>query len=202
MSAAAEAGPRAVGSRAELTPEQRAAIDARTGSLFLSAAAGSGKTTVLVERFVRAVLDDEVAVDRILAITFTDKAAAELRARIRERLLEVGARERARDAEGGWVTTFHGFCARLLRSHALAAGLDPEFAVLDEDEADRVGSEAFDQALEAFLAGGTSAQRVELVAAYAPDRLETTVRTVHGRLRSGGDRWPALPDAPEPPLAP
>ncbi|MEA2388520.1 MAG: ATP-dependent helicase UvrD/PcrA, partial [Thermoleophilaceae bacterium] len=62
-----------------LTPEQREAVDRRDGPLFVSAGAGSGKTRVLVERFVAAVVEDGVAVDRLLAITFTEKAAAEMR---------------------------------------------------------------------------------------------------------------------------
>ena len=61
------------------TPEQRAAIDDRTGSSLLAAAAGSGKTAVMVERFVEAVLRDGVAVGSVLALTFTEKAAGELR---------------------------------------------------------------------------------------------------------------------------
>src|ERR1700742_4246841 len=111
-----------------LTDEQAVAVERRDGPLFLSAGAGSGKTRVLVERFVRAVCDDEVPVERILAITFTEKAAAELKARLRARFAELGAREHARAAEGAWIGTIHGFCARLLRAHALAAGLDPEYA--------------------------------------------------------------------------
>ena len=97
----------------------------RAEPLLLSAAAGSGKTSVLVERFVRAVREDGIAPARILAITFTERAAGELRARVRARLLELGDREAARDTEAAFVGTFHGFCARLLRAHALAAGLDP-----------------------------------------------------------------------------
>ena len=77
---------------AALTPEQRAAVEERDTALFVHANAGSGKTRVLVERFVRAVVEDGVPVDRILAITFTEKAAAELRARLR------GAVPRARRA--------------------------------------------------------------------------------------------------------
>jgi ATP-dependent helicase/nuclease subunit A len=109
-----------------LTPEQREAIERRDGSLFLHAGAGSGKTRVLVERFVRAVVDDDVAVDRILAITFTEKAAAELKGRLRRRFLDLGEREKAREAESAWVSTIHGFCSRLLRTNALVAGIDPE----------------------------------------------------------------------------
>ena len=102
-----------------LTDEQRDAVERRGGSLFLHAGAGSGKTRVLVERFVRAVLDDGVRVDQILAITFTEKAAAELKGRLRRRFLELGERERAREAEAAWVSTIHGFCSRVLRANPL-----------------------------------------------------------------------------------
>ena len=71
------------------TDEQLRAIERRDGSLLLSAGAGTGKTSVLVERFVRAVVEDGVEVDSILAITFTEKAAAQLRTRVRGRFLAV-----------------------------------------------------------------------------------------------------------------
>jgi ATP-dependent helicase/nuclease subunit A len=72
------------------TEEQRQAIARREGDLLLDAAAGSGKTSVLVERFVQSVLRDGLDVTAILTITFTDKAAAEMRERIRRRLRELG----------------------------------------------------------------------------------------------------------------
>src|SRR5580700_2123938 len=106
-----------------LTDEQEQAVGRRGEPLLLAAGAGSGKTSVLVERFVRAVREDGIAPGRILAITFTERAAAELRERVRARLLELGEREAARATEGAPVGTFHGFCARLLRVHALTAGL-------------------------------------------------------------------------------
>jgi len=185
------------------TVEQRRAIETRTGSLFLHANAGSGKTSVLVERFVRSVLEDDVPVDRILAITFTEKAAAELKLRIRARFLELGEREQARAAEGAWISTIHGFCSRLLRTHPLAAGIDPEYRVLDQPEAERIGIDAFERALEAFLAreAAEGGARLELLAAYTPAKLETMVRTVHSRLRSRGERDPALPPLPAQPAS-
>ncbi len=176
----------------ELTPEQREAVERRSGSLLVRAGAGTGKTTVLVERFVRAVLDDGVAVESILAITFTEKAAQEMKSRVRRRFLELGRREEARAAEGAWISTIHALCARILRTHALSAGIDPGFRVLDELEAERLSLDAFDGALEEFMADGVDPERIEMVAAYTPDRLRDMVRTVHSRLRSRGDRHPTL----------
>ena len=75
------------------TPEQAAAIERRHGNLLLDASAGSGKTTVLVERFARAVVEDGLDVGQILAITFTEKAAAELKGRVRRRFIELGRRD-------------------------------------------------------------------------------------------------------------
>jgi ATP-dependent helicase/nuclease subunit A len=175
-----------------LTDEQEAAVSRRSGELSLSAAAGSGKTSVLVERFVRAVREDGVAPGRILAITFTERAAGELRARARARLLDLGERQSARDTEAAFVGTFHGFCARLLRAHPLAAGLDPAFAILDEGLAGRLRERAFERALEGFLEGRRR-EAVDLLAAYKVDRVRSIVAAVHGELRSRGQRHPRLP---------
>ena len=135
--------------RPPLTPEQCFAVQQRDGPLLLAAGAGSGKTSVMVERFAATVLEDRVPVDRVLAITFTEKAAEELKQRVRGRLLEAGRRDLAREAEAAAVSTIHGFCARLLRAHALDAGLDPYATVLDEREAGRLRVAAFDAALRA-----------------------------------------------------
>jgi ATP-dependent exoDNAse (exonuclease V) beta subunit len=178
------------------TPEQAEAIARRDGDLVLSANAGSGKTSVLVERFVRSVVDDGLRPDQVLAITFTDKAAGELRARVRARLLELGEREGAREAEGAWITTFHGFCQRILRAHAVAAGLDPAFAILDPADARAARRTAFDVALAEFLAA-PRAEALDLAAAYTVDRLERMVVAAYETLRSRGQTRPSLP-APRP----
>jgi ATP-dependent helicase/nuclease subunit A len=184
----------------QLTPDQLRAVERRDGPLLVTAGAGSGKTRVLVERFVRAATEDGVDVDRILAITFTEKAAGELRTRIRRRFLDDGDRDRARDAETAWISTIHGFCARILRAHPLDAGIDPEFRVLDEAAASRLAIDAFDRALEEFLADSAAGERVDLVASYTPDKLERMVRTVYARLRTRGERRPRLPDLDPPTL--
>ena len=177
-----------------LTDEQEHAVVRRAESLLLSAAAGSGKTSVLVERFVRAVRHDGIAPARILAITFTERAAGELRARVRARLLEAGDREAARDTEAALVGTFHGFCARFLRAHALAAGLDPGFAIIDEGLAGRLRELAFRSALRDFLVGERTAA-VDLLAAYGVDRVRAMIEQVYRELRSRGQRLPRLPVA-------
>jgi ATP-dependent helicase/nuclease subunit A len=182
------------------TDEQLEAIERRDGDLMLAASAGSGKTSVLVERFVRAVLDDRIEVPAILTITFTEKAAAELRERIRARLRELRADDAARATEGAPISTIHGFCARVLRANALAAGIDPLFVVLDDAEATRLAGAAFDAALEE-LAQGTPGG-VELIASYGQGTLRGAIRDAYGELRSRGEREPSLaPLDPAPSLA-
>ncbi len=176
-----------------LTDEQELAAERRHGSLLLAAGAGSGKTSVLVERFVRAVRIDGVSPGRILAITFTERAAGELRERVRARLLELGEREAARDAEAAFVSTFHGFCARLLRIHPLQAGVEPGFQILEESFADRLRTLAFADALAGFVAGDPP-EAVDLVAAYGPDPLRTMVMGAYTQLRSQGQAQPRLPN--------
>jgi ATP-dependent helicase/nuclease subunit A len=184
-----------------LTGEQARAVARRDGSLMVRAGAGTGKTTVLVERFVQAVAEDGVPVEGILAITFTEKAAAEMKTRVRARFLELGRRADARAAEGAWISTIHGFCSRVLRAQALSAGIDPGFRVLDELEAERIATDAFDGALGEFMGDGDDPERLEMVAAYTPDRLRDMVRTAHSRLRSRGQRRPRLDEVQPPPVS-
>jgi ATP-dependent helicase/nuclease subunit A len=181
-----------------LTPEQAVAIAVSGRDVLLEAGAGTGKTGVMVDRYCRLVCEKGVSPDAILAFTFTDKAAAELRQRIR---LELGRRAEAgsgRAAEllgaigSAWVTTIHGFCNRLLAGHPVAAGIDPGFRVLDAPETTRAAREAFDEALAEFLSGEES--REELVAAYDIDGLRGVVASVHAELRSRGEAEPRLPE--------
>ncbi len=164
-------------------PDQQAAIEAE-GTVFVSAGAGTGKTRVLVERFVRAV-EAGVDVESILVITFTDRSAGELRSRIRTRLVEAGHPQLARELDGAWISTIHGFCLRLLRAHATAAGIDPRFRVLDESQAGVLRAEAFAAALDAFCAGEDPA-RLSLLATYGATGLRRMLVGVAGTLRAAG----------------
>src|SRR6266487_3449126 len=167
-----------------LNSEQQRAVDAR-GLVFVSAGAGTGKTKVLVERFARAVCDEGVDVESILVITYTEKAAGELRSRIRAGLVERGRPDLARELDGAWISTIHGFCNRLLRSHPFAAGVDPRFRVLDESQGRVLRGEAFSAALTAFCATDDPA-RLRLLAVYGADGLRRMLTGVYETLRSAG----------------
>jgi ATP-dependent exoDNAse (exonuclease V) beta subunit len=198
VSAPVDTAPRKAPAAPVPTPEQEAAISAG-GDVLLEAGAGTGKTGVMVERYCRLTCEDGASPDAILAFTFTDKAAAELRQRIRAELsLRAGAgSERAAEllAElgGAWITTIHGFCNRLLAGHPVAAGVDPGFRVLDRPESERAADQAFDEALEELLAEGEDSH-ADLVAAFEVDGLRRIVAGLHAELRSRGVAEPRLPE--------
>jgi DNA helicase II / ATP-dependent DNA helicase PcrA len=109
-----------------LNPEQRDAVEHVEGPILVLAGAGSGKTRVLTNRVSRLIREHGVPPDRILAVTFTNKAAGEMRERIRAHL--------GRDPVGAWMGTFHSLGARLLRRHAEAMGWDSTFTIFDAEE--------------------------------------------------------------------
>jgi ATP-dependent helicase/nuclease subunit A len=167
-----------------MNEQQRAAVEA-TGEVFVSAGAGTGKTAVLVERFVRAVCDRGLDVDSILVITYTRRAAGELRTRIRAALAERGRADLARELDGAWISTIHGFCLRLLKSYPFAAGLDPRFRELDDAQGAVLRGEAFRQALDEFCGDGDP-DRLRLLATYGADGLRRMLTGVYETLRSAG----------------
>src|SRR6185437_10411818 len=186
-------------------PEQRAAVE-RRGHVFVAAGAGTGKTAVLVERVLAQVLGG-TPIDRLLAITFTDPAASELRRRVREGLELAGEMERARAIDSAWISTIHRFCLRVLRANAFEAGLDPRFSVADEIGARLLRSEAFDIALERYLAEAPpddDGRRLDLLAAYGRRRLRETISEVARRAAASvaHERAAALAEALAGPLDP
>ncbi|MBI1786679.1 MAG: UvrD-helicase domain-containing protein, partial [Acidobacteria bacterium] len=130
---------------------------------------GSGKTTVLIERF-RQLMESGIPAARILAITFTEKATHQMRERLTERAS---------------VSTVHGLCARLLRENAIEAGVDPHFRVLDPQEAAAIELRAVSESLDAFLAECPAAIRALLAALASPD-LGGSVLEVYETMRAAG----------------
>ncbi len=121
-----------------LTDAQRESIACVNAPLLLCAGAGSGKTFTLQQRIAYALSPESGpaagSIDEILAITFTDKAAAEIKSRVRSVLRAEGMVEQALRVDAAWISTIHGMCGRILREHALELGIDPAFAMLDSDQ--------------------------------------------------------------------
>lgn len=140
------------------TKEQQQVIDTRNRNLLVSAAAGSGKTAVLVERIIQMILNKEhpVDIDRLLVVTFTNAAAAEMRERIRQAI----DRELAVDPFNGHlqkqaallhkaqITTIDSFCLFVIRNHFHEIGLDPGFRVADEGELKLLQQDTLNELLE------------------------------------------------------
>lgn len=140
-----------------LMPQQREVATTLDRPLFVSAGAGSGKTFTLTRRILWALSPESGPfiehLDQVLAITFTTDAAAEIRERVRAALIEAGMDEEALTVDDAWISTIHGMCSRILRANALELGIDPEFAVASELEADELRQQAIDHVLARAAAG-------------------------------------------------
>jgi hypothetical protein len=172
------------------TPEQAKAIGTLTRQLCISAGAGSGKTRVLAERFVAAVdpsapVRDWTPIDvsQALTVTFTEKAAGEIAERVRRVLLERGMVAEARRVDEAWISTIHGLCTRLLRSHAMDVGLDPRFTVISTVDAGALREQVVENLLRDELAAGRANA---LIAAYGAVSVAELVGVVYDRLRAMG----------------
>ena len=151
------------------TQEQSMAIELHGRNILVSAAAGSGKTAVLVERIVRMVCDEAhpVDIDRLLVVTFTNAAAAEMRERIAagisKRLTErpdsAHIQRQSTLLHNAQITTIDSFCLFLLRNHFNEIGLDPAFRIADEGEVRLMQGEALEELIEASYASGSEAFR-------------------------------------------
>jgi ATP-dependent helicase/nuclease subunit A len=145
-----------------LTPQQQQAVSCREVSVVLSSGAGCGKTHVLTQRYLSHLEEDGAEVGQVVAITFTDRAARQMRERIRQAVLH-HLRTAATDQEADrWarhlrgletaqISTIHAFCATLLRQHAVEAGIDPGFEVLEDVLATNLEIEALTGCLQRLL---------------------------------------------------
>ncbi len=150
-----------------LTPSQQRAVNAR-GNVLVAAGAGTGKTSTLVERCIHCLEGSQPAsIDEILMVTFTEAAAAEVRQRIRTRLEEQSRKEPENSRwqeqlalfETAHIGTLHSFCFQLIRQHFYQLELDPQLAVLREEEAWLLANETLDEILKHHYAGETPEAR-------------------------------------------
>lgn len=187
-----------------LTDEQQKIVDDRGGELLVSAAAGSGKTRVLVERLLDRVTKEGLDIDRFLVITYTKAAAAELRGRIAQELSDRLAehpndrhlRRQTTLVYRAQISTIHSFCAALLRESGHLLNLDPDFRLCDEGEGHvlmaQVLEEVLDRRYEDLTPDSPFALLVDTLSAGRDDsRLAQIVVDVFGRVQSHPDpaRW-------------
>ena len=152
-----------------LTSGQQRCVETLDRPLVVAAGAGSGKTFTLTQRIAGALENGYVSdIDEVCAITFTNKAAAELKSRIKAELRSRGLVEQALRVDEAWVSTIHGMCARILRAHALELGIDPAFRVAEGAEVAGYLDRAIDAVLAAEQETASSPQVDALFAEYAP----------------------------------
>ena len=174
------------------TEGQRAAIEARNGSVLVSAAAGSGKTAVLVER-VLSLLREGGRIDRMLIVTFTRAAAGEMRERIGRRLEAEGAenahlRLQAMRLNRAAICTLHVFCARVLREHFQAVGVDPLARIGDEEKLKTLLRQAQDEVLESAYAGPSEDERA-LFSQFEDAQITALMDELYTFLMAQADPW-------------
>ncbi len=191
---------------AALTDEQAVALRTRDTSIALAAGAGCGKTFVLSERFLShldhdsALVQEAAKLHQLVAITFTDAAAREMRRRIRQKCYDRSQTAPTKQSQDDWLTllraieaarvsTIHAFCASLLREHAVEAGLDATFGVVEQGAADVLVSQVLDDVLRARLAE-LDPTTLELAASFGLSQLKDQLRDlVNFRHEPAFEKW-------------
>ncbi len=160
------------------TPEQSDAINVKNRAAVVSAAAGSGKTAVLVEKLLRILSDrdDPVSADRIVVVTFTNDAAAQMKQRLCAKLAEAAEK----DPENDWlvsqqslipsakISTIHSFCFDMIRGNAALIGVDAGFRVLDQSEDDAISAQAAENVFDEWFSEHTEDMK-RLTEFFCPD---------------------------------
>lgn len=184
-----------------LTIGQEKCVNTLDKPLAVSAGAGSGKTFTLTRRIVHALESGYLTdIDQVLAITFTSKAAGEIKSRVKGALRAGGLTVQALKTDEAWISTIHGMCSRILRAHALELGLDPAFKVADEATVKTL----LDASLEEVLGGrddlvtvaeGVSSQRLDaLFASFDVHPAGPRTASVEGMVRQLVEAASAHPD--------
>ena len=162
------------------TREQRQAIDADNRELLISAAAGSGKTAVLVERILRLIQEKQIDVNRMLVVTYTRAAAAELRERLELRLQAAAHQNPAMARQldllsGAQISTIHSYCQKVIREHFRHCGVDPQFTMADDRTTRTLYQESLNEVLDAAYAAAKENQDLHALLSVLPEKNLITV---------------------------
>ncbi len=187
------------------TLEQRAALDAN-GRVIVSASAGSGKTTVMIEKIIRLIGAGELGVDELLAVTFTKKAAAQMKEKLAEALIQAinnaegdelrrkALKEQLAEVPNADISTIHSFCAKLIRTHFYAADVENTFRVIGSDDAEGVAlkNKALDELFdEGYANKEQDVQFASLLSLYWRKKSDNTLRKIitgtYEKLRNRAD---------------
>jgi len=177
------------------TERQGEAITLHDRSMVVTAGAGTGKTYVLVQKYIDLLKTQGVSVPQILALTFTDKAAAEMKERIRSEILKETGPQWERAAEDFMIApvqTFHSFCAQVLREFPIEAGLEPGFAVLDEQQTSRIHRAAFEDLIHTRQEEPVNAALVHVLSITDQSNLKTMLSAMYGKREPYEEFFAAL----------
>ena len=183
-------------SKRTLKPEQAAAAHTLDRHVSVTAGPGSGKTTVLVERYLHILRENkQLGIDQIVAITFTNRAANEMRERLRKELDAILASCDAKDRprwmrykrtlDGAIINTIHGFCARLLREFPVEASVDPQFLLLDQHDAAILLEAAVEETLTELISKGRE-KISQLALGFGRGKLAAALVQLYNNVRGQG----------------
>ncbi len=165
----------------ELKKEQREAVFHNDGNLLVSASAGSGKTFVMIERLIRLVSEKRASVNQILAVTFTEAAASEMKEKLKAAFVKKinegddSLADELTEVASADVCTLHSFCAALLRRYFFAADVSPDFKIADEDDAKELKNESADEVFRE-LYGKREEDFLALTARYRKKRSDKSLK--------------------------
>lgn len=166
-----------------LKPEQLKAINHEGSDILVSASAGSGKTFVMIKRLIRLITEGKAHVEEILAATFTEAAAADMKSKLKRALSEeiengnVKLASELNKVENADICTLHSFCSRLIRAYFFAAGVSPDYKIADESEAFALKKESLDETFSAFYAE-KNAEFLALIDKYRARRKDESLKKV------------------------
>jgi len=192
------------------TTQQKKAIESRGSHLLVSAAAGSGKTAVLVARIIEMILEERIDIDQMLIVTFTHAAAAEMREKILRALTDqldsgkssrekaVFLRRQMNRLNRASIQTLHGFCIEVIRAGFHVIDIDPEFRIADDLERNMLMDEALSELLEENYAARTS-EFINLVEAFSSNKddeaFKSMVKSFHSFAKSMPEPWEWMDDS-------